>query len=80
MRNAVVHNADVSGNITLLSANLEYYLKTVLNVVLQQIQNTPTVSGLGELFDRLDDTQTRLLTAKADDETVLREILRGQLT
>jgi hypothetical protein len=80
MRNAVVHNAEVSGNITLLSANLEYYLKTVLNVVLQQIQNTPTMSGLGELFDRLDDTQTRLLNAKADDETVLRQILRGQLT
>lgn len=53
MRCDIVHSAEHSINITLLSANLEYYLKTVLSMVLAYLRANPLIENLNELFIRI---------------------------
>lgn len=48
----VVHSAERSASITLLCANLEYYLKTTLMALLKTLREVPTLSGPKEFFDR----------------------------
>ena len=82
MRNAIVHSAATPPGVVLLSANLEYYLKTMLSIILTQVQVTPSIRSLGELFDRIQDTKERLMNdLKSKNEAVLfDQVLTEQLT
>ena len=60
MRCDIVHSAEYSINLTLLSANLEYYLKTLLGMVLKYLRVNPRIESLGELFARIDYSVRRL--------------------
>lgn len=48
----IVHSADRRVNLTLLCANLEYYLKTILMVLLRDLRVVSTLSSPKEFFDR----------------------------
>ena len=48
----IVHSAEYSINLTLLSANLEYYLKSLLLIILNHLKRNPTIESLGEFFER----------------------------
>ncbi len=50
----IVHSAEYSINLILLSANLEYYLKYVLSAILQKLSANKTINSLKELFDRIE--------------------------
>jgi hypothetical protein len=50
----IVHSAQHKINLTLLSANLEYYLKSMLETIIEKLELNPSISGLEELFNRLD--------------------------
>jgi hypothetical protein len=52
----IVHSAGYSMNLTLLCANLEYYLKYVLMAILEILTNNKAISSLSELYDRVDYT------------------------
>jgi hypothetical protein len=52
----IVHSADYSMNLTLLGANLEYYLKYVLTAILEDLTNNKAISSLTELYDRIGYT------------------------
>ena len=54
MRCDIVHSANYSINLTLLSANLEYYLKTVLWLLLKFLRANPNIESIKELFARTD--------------------------
>lgn len=77
----IVHSAEYTVSLTLLCANLEYYLKALLSIVLRELQARPAVSGLGELFDRIDFTYREVMQdlgcGNADS---FRAVLREGLT
>jgi len=52
----IVHSAGYSMNLTLLSANLEYYLKYVLTAILENLNYNKDISSLTELYDRTNYT------------------------
>lgn len=60
MRCDIVHSAEYAINLTLLSANLEYYLKTLLAIVLKYLRANPRIESLSELFARIDYSVKRL--------------------
>lgn len=74
----IVHSADRKVNLTLLCANLEYYLKTILMVLLRDLRVVSTLSSPKEFFDRQEYCYQELqsdLRNGNDDE--LRRILRS---
>lgn len=56
----IVHSGRQIVNASLLCANLEYYLKTVLRALIEQLSSIPTVTGPGEFFERSAYQHTRL--------------------
>lgn len=56
----IVHSAEYSLNLTLLSANLEYYLKYLLNFILRSLGKNQAIGNLNELFDRITYVYGRL--------------------
>jgi hypothetical protein len=77
MRCDIVHSAEYSINLTLLSANLEYYLKTLLDMVLKSLRKNPCIESLGELFIRIDHTAFHLKNdLKEDKINSFKELLK----
>jgi hypothetical protein len=77
MRCDIVHSAEYSINLTLLSANLEYYLKTLLDMVLKSLRKNPCIESLGELFTRIDHTAFHLKNNLKEGKIIFfKEILR----
>ena len=75
----IVHSAEYSLNLILLSANLEYYLKYLLNIILSALNENKSISGLNELFTRMDYVQKRLMKELNEDKQVcLDELLKGE--
>jgi hypothetical protein len=56
----IVHSAEYDLNLTLLGANLEYYLKTLLRFVLEQLGNNNAIGSLNELYERTAFVKERL--------------------
>jgi hypothetical protein len=52
----IVHSAEYSMNLTLLGANLEYYLKYVLTSILEIFTDNKAIASLTELYDRVGFT------------------------
>lgn len=50
----IVHSAEYSLNLTLLCANLEYYLKSILSTVLEQLNRNSAIISLSEVFARIE--------------------------
>ena len=50
----IVHSAEYSMNLTLLSANLEYYLKYLISLILDGLTRNSAIGSLVELYDRID--------------------------
>ena len=75
----IVHSGRQVVNVSLLCANLEYYLKSVLRAMIDQLRVLPTVTGPGEFFDRSAFQYARLSkqlsTAKAGDDELLVQTL-----
>ncbi|MGM0598164.1 MAG: hypothetical protein ACQES9_14115 [Myxococcota bacterium] len=77
MRCDIVHSANYTINITLLSANLEYYLKTVLWMILKFLRANPCIESIEELFMRTDSAVKRLKEdLKEDDKSLFYETLK----
>ncbi|VEN75477.1 hypothetical protein EPICR_90075 [Candidatus Desulfarcum epimagneticum] len=77
MRCDIVHSAEYSINLTLLSGNLEYYLKTLLNMLLESLRANPLITSLTELFIRIDHSANRLKKSlKSDDQTFFKDLLK----
>lgn len=77
MRCDIVHSANYTINITLLSANLEYYLKTVLWLILKFLRANPCIESIEELFMRTDSAVKRLKVGlKENDKSLFYETLK----
>lgn len=50
----IVHSAEYTVNLTLLCANLEYYLKSILSTILEQLSRNKSIISLNEVFDRIE--------------------------
>lgn len=53
-RNEIIHTAEYSINLTLLSANLEYYLKHLLSAILDGLTYNKEIGSLNELYERIE--------------------------
>lgn len=71
MRCDIVHSANYTINITLLSANLEYYLKTVLWMILKFLRANSNIESIEELFVRTDSAVKRLKSSLNDNDMSL---------
>lgn len=75
----IVHSGRQVVNASLLCANLEYYLKTVLRAMIDQLSVLPTVTGPGEFFDRSAFQYMRLSkqlsTTKTNEDQLLIQTL-----
>ncbi|NCC62152.1 MAG: hypothetical protein EOM12_14705 [Verrucomicrobiae bacterium] len=56
----IIHSAERVVNAALLCANLEFYLKTTLTVLLRSLRAIPRISGPKEFFDRQSHEYERL--------------------
>ena len=73
----IVHSAEYSLNLTLLSGNLEYYLKYLLNIMLEAFCNNKSMTSLTEFFGRAIYSHERLHSnLKQGKLTVLSEFLK----
>ncbi|WP_233238183.1 hypothetical protein [Bordetella sp. LUAb4] len=75
----IVHSAQRIVSATLLCANLEFYLKTVLSSFLEALHRHPTLRSPREFFDRQEHAYQQIVLdlAKGDD-TSLRAILANK--
>ncbi|MCK4485355.1 MAG: hypothetical protein KAU38_01160, partial [Desulfobacterales bacterium] len=72
----IVHSAEYSIGLTLLCANLEYYLKSLLTAVIDQWNRNPRMESLEEFFERSQFTHTRLMQdLKQGEEKSFMDIL-----
>lgn len=72
----IVHSAEVIVNAALLCANLEYYLKTTLTMLLREIRVIPHMSGPKEFFDRKIYAHQKLLSdLKSGNEARLLSVI-----
>lgn len=72
----IVHSAAKQKSLLLLCSNLEYYLKTTLMALLNEVRSLPTLSGPKEFFERRQYAHTELLEdLRADRDLVLRRLL-----
>lgn len=79
MRCDIVHSAEYTINLTLLSANLEYYLKTLLGMVLKYLGANPCIESLEELFARIGHMIERLKDSLKKEDTTLFEALLKEI-
>jgi hypothetical protein len=56
----IVHSAEYTLNLTLLCANLEYYLKSLLSFILDKLGAGKNINSLTELFTRVQYISERL--------------------
>lgn len=72
----IVHSASSQRSLLLLCANLEYYLKSTLMALLNEVRRIPTLSGPKEFFDRQLYTHIELQEdLKSGQDVVLKRIL-----
>jgi len=75
----IVHSAAYELNLTLLCANLEFYLKSLIDCILRQFQLNPSISSLTEFFCRADHNYTTLLNdLKNNEEKSFKYLLEGK--
>lgn len=75
----IVHSAGRVDQAALLCANLESYLKTLLDAFLQSLHNLQTLRAPKEFFDRQRHTYDRIMTALAQrDSAYLTEHLASR--
>lgn len=63
----IVHSADYTMNLTLLCANLEFYLKSQIGMVLNYIHSNSMIQSLEELYSRLNHDYDFLMKALKDN-------------
>lgn len=79
LRCDIVHSAEYHINLALLGANLEFYLKSLVNFVLRQLNRNQCVESLDELFSRTEDTYSKVKTDLTDNNDALfLQILQGE--
>ncbi|HGW5369696.1 hypothetical protein JJQ32_05810 [Enterobacter hormaechei] len=52
VRNSIVHNAESNPHISLLTANLEHYLRATINAMYYTAAHIPSVTSPEEIFTR----------------------------
>jgi hypothetical protein len=68
----IVHSASTNENLNLLCGNLEYYLKSLLSLVLGELNQSSSINTLKELFERTTYTYDQMeKELKAAKETQL---------
>ncbi|MDR5833730.1 hypothetical protein [Caballeronia sp. LZ034LL] len=72
----IVHSAQRMVDATLLCANLEFYLKTVLSTFLEALHRHPTLRGPKEFFDRQEHAYRQMIGELANSESA---VLTGML-
>jgi hypothetical protein len=76
----IVHSAEYSLNLNLLSANLEYYLKSLLGLIIDSFTSKQNIGSIDELYVRYDYANERLHDEmKTDNPELYRLILTGDL-
>lgn len=74
----IVHSAGRQKSLLLLCSNLEYYLKTTLMAILNEVRRLPTLSGPKEFFERQQYAHNELQDdLRAGRDVVLRRLLAG---
>ena len=74
----IVHSAEYSLNLNLLSANLEYYLKSLLELIMESLASNQSLRSIGELFVRYRYANERLHNEmKSGNPDLHRLILTG---
>jgi hypothetical protein len=75
MRCDIVHSAAYDLKLSLLSANLEFYLKSMLDYMLTLFAENPMLNSIDELLNRSHFLTQQLLNELDDGETRLFELL-----
>lgn len=79
-RNDIVHSADTSTRLTLLCANLEYYVKLSLQEVLDVASTYQDINSLEEVFAvQRQAIELMLSDLSKDKDEVMRASLRGPI-
>jgi len=68
LRNLLVHNAQYSVDLTLIAANLEYYLKSVLMHCINVMAEIKGITSLSEVFARTEFTKAALEHSASNDD------------
>jgi len=75
----IVHSAEYSLNLNLLSANLEYYLKSLLELIIDSFASTQEIRSIDELYVRYQYANERLhQEMKKGNSDLHRLILAGE--
>lgn len=67
----IVHSTEAIVSLSLLSANLEFYLKQTLSHILKELVNQPTIESMEEIFLRSNLTLGRIIEHLNKDEPEL---------
>lgn len=67
----IVHSTEAIVNLSLLSANLEFYLKQTLSHILKELVNQPTIESMEEIFLRSNLTLGRIIERLNKDDPEL---------
>lgn len=78
IRNAIVHNADHTLNLSLIAANLEYYLRRIFLFLINTIHQLDKCKDLSEIYDRVHYTSDRI-KKKASDIDVIKNLLSQKI-
>jgi hypothetical protein len=75
----IVHSAQYRLNLNLLSANLEYYLKSLLSLIINQFASDKGIDSINELYIRYQYAHKRFLKEMKDGGTDLHiSLLSGE--
>jgi hypothetical protein len=78
VRRDIVHSAEYSLNLNLLSANLEYYLKSLLGLIIESLTSKQNIGAIDELYVRYQYANERLYQEmKTGKPELYRLILSG---
>ncbi len=78
IRCCIVHGSEIRFHLALPAANLEYYLKQTIAIVLKALTTYPHIKSLGELFARANYGYQRtmcVLRADGADIKTIREVI-----
>ena len=67
----IVHSAEYSLNLNLLSANLEYYLKSLLTLIIDTCASRQSICSINELFERYQHAYEHLREEMEKEQTDL---------
>jgi len=84
IRCCIVHGSPVRFKLTLAAANLEYYLKQTILLMMEALDNHEHVNELDEVYERAEISNDRVLTAlnekTADHQTIRNAVYSNLVT